>query len=113
MWPFTKRVSLNIQTVQRDPFKLRLTEWQSDQNMTNAAGKLLLDSTFQLMLQVNRNESPALMHLNMDAPLEIRALHQARIEGYNMALANFEAMSVHKPLPAELVATFEEEEREV
>lgn len=113
MWPFKlKKTKLDIKIIQRDPLTLRLAQWQADEKLSHAASKLLLDPTFQLMLQVNRNESPHLLHLAIDCPIETRALHQARIEGYNMALRNFEAMSYHKPAPAELVATFETEEQQ-
>ena len=112
MWPFTNRTKLKINVVTRDPIRLRLNEWQSDENLTSAAQKVLLDPTFNLMLQVARNENPSLIHLNMDAQLETRALHQARIEGYNLALRNFEVMAIHEPIKEELIATFEPEERQ-
>lgn len=113
MWPFKPKVRLDVKTVAIDPLKLRLGEWQADQKLTNAAAKLLMDPTFQLMLQVNRNESPAFMALTLEVSLESRALHQARIEGFNMALRNFEAMGVHQPIhDTELTATFEPEERQ-
>lgn len=111
MWPFKKTI-LNVLTVHRDSTKLRLSEWQADENLTNSAGKVLVDPVFQMMVQVAKNESPSLMALTIDCPLETRALHQARIEGYNMALRNIDAMASHKPLPSELVATFEDEEKE-
>lgn len=113
MWPFTKRTKLAIQTVVREPVKLRLSEWMADENLTRSAGKVLLDPTFQLMMQVAKNESPAMMALTIGTAWEDRALHQARIEGYNMAFANLEAMGIHKPLREAPEATFEEEEKEL
>jgi hypothetical protein len=109
MWPF-KKTKLEVKVIHRDSLNLRLAEWQADEKLSHAAAKLLLDPTFQLMLQVNRNESPHLMHLTVDCALDARALHQARIEGYNMCLRNFQAMAEHRPIASTIEPTFEQEE---
>lgn len=113
MWPFPKpSTHLKIQLVGKPATKLRLDEFRSDPEMAKGADEILNNPMFQVMMQVCKNESPALMALTMDSSLDTRALHQARIEGFNMALRNFEAMAQHAALPEQLAATFEEEERQ-
>lgn len=113
MWPFTRPSrEIRIQTVLIDPLKLRLAQWQGDRNLTNSAGKVMAEGTVKLMLQVLGNESPALWSMDVNTSLESRALQQARIEGYNMALKNLEAMAVHVAFTEAIEATFEPEQRE-
>lgn len=112
MWPFKPQpTQLKLQVVGKPASKLRLDELRADPEMAKASSEILNNPMFQVMIQVNRNESPALMALTLDSTLETRALHQARIEGFNMALRNFEAMGEHQAIPETMTATFEEEER--
>lgn len=112
MWPFKpKQVALQVIITEKTPSSLRLSEFMADKELVRSAEEILSTGTFKLMMQVCRNESPAMIALMTDVPLETRALHQARIEGFNMALRNFEAMGEHQAIPEQLAATFEEEER--
>lgn len=114
MWPFKpKPTTLNLKITSKPASKLRLAEFRADPEMAKGASEILNNPMFQVMMQVNRNESPALILLRTEAPMDSRALHQARIEGYNMCLRNFEAMAEHSALPEQLAATFEPEERQL
>jgi hypothetical protein len=107
---FGKR-QLKIQIVTRTVTELRLHEWQADKELSGQAKILLGDSRLQLMLAVLHNEHPALVvedHHN--SSLEMRAILQARAEGYSMCLANLEALGQFKAIGTAPDATFEPEE---
>ena len=100
-----------VSLIQREPFKISLNEWRSNQDMSAAAAKVLADSTMKFMLQVLYNSSPAWETL-IAPTVDERAAQQARIEGYAQALANLEALGVHEPVPMILEQTFEPETAE-
>jgi hypothetical protein len=106
---FFKRQS-KIVVIKREANKLSLGEFRSDPNLTGLAARFLRDSDFKLMLDVLRNEHPGWLVLSESVPPEVRAVIQARAEGYTMALANLEAMGVFRESPEQIVATFEAEE---
>jgi len=108
----SKPKSLKIELVRRDTSKLRLHEFQADEALTSKAAIALSDQWVSLMLQVARNESPANYCLNMSATTEERAAYQSKIEGYNMALANLEAMVVSRKIQVLQEPTFEAEEQQ-
>lgn len=112
LWPFkTNHPPTKIEILRRDISKLRLNEFQSDEALTTKAAVALSDQWVSLMMQVARNESPANYCLNMNATQEERAAYQSKIEGYNMALANLEAMGVSRKISALQEPTFETEEQ--
>lgn len=114
MWPFKpKQVALQVRITEKTPSQMRLSDFMADQELVRSAQEILANPTFKLMMQVCRNESPAFIAFRLDATLDSRALHQSKIEGYNMTLRNLEAMGEHKTIPEELAATFEPEERTV
>jgi hypothetical protein len=108
-----KPVSTRVEILKRDASKLRLSEFQADEALTSKAGVALADQYVSLMMQVARNESPALYCLRIDATVEERAAYQSKIEGYNMALANLEAMAVHRKFVQTGEPTFESEEQTI
>jgi|SRR6516162_3781528 len=98
---FRKR-PINLQVVRRKESELRLREWQADPRMCGLASKVLSDPNLQLMLSVLKNEHPSKTALHYGVGIEIRALMQARAEGYEMALANLEALAINTtqvPMP--------------
>lgn len=108
---FSRKHNLKVQIVTRTVTDLSLAEWQADAELTKRSRQLMADSAFQLMLSVLRNEHPALVvedHHNWS--LEMRAILQARAEGYSMALANLEAMGKHRAISQLPEATFEPED---
>lgn len=101
--------ALKIQVVHRESTKLMLHEFRADTTLIKGAHAVLTSDFTKLMLQVLQNEHPVGIVFNPSASLEARALHQAKCEGYGMAIANLLAMGVEQKLPQSLEPTFEEE----
>lgn len=108
MWPFKKKPT-QFKVIEREPSQLTLAEWMSDATLVGMAQKVHATTEFKLMLQVLRNESPAFWLLK-NATIEDRAAMQARIEGYNLAIANLHGMKRLEKKAQMPVATFEPEE---
>jgi hypothetical protein len=102
-----------IEVLRRNSTKLRLSEWRSDPNLVNEAGRLMATETFKCMMDVVITESPPSFSLPFGTPMEDRAAAQCRGEGYMMALANFEAMGKGQRPHEPLMPTFEPEENGV
>lgn len=83
-----------IQVVQRENTNLTLDEFRTDPNLVNTARKLWSHPDFRLLIDVMENSHPAFSVLPPNSHPEVRAAHQAKCEGYTMALANLEAMAV-------------------
>lgn len=97
---FWKKKPIRLQVVRRDESKLRLTEWQMDGQLCAMAAKVLIDPNVQLMLSLMRNEHPSKHILPLGSSMDDRVVHQARAEGYEMALATLERMAVNlAPVP--------------
>ena len=106
---FKRKHSVKVALISREPFKLTLNEWRADETMANAAQKVLNGATVRLILQVLYNSSPA-WEVLQGADIVTRAVQQARIEGYTMALANMEAMGIHQKIADPIEATWEPED---
>lgn len=98
-----------IEVVRRESTSLRIEEWRAQSELVKMANSVWLNSDFQLMMQVAQNECPGNFAL-LSGGLDDRAMHQARTEGYNLALANLKAMRVPVDRAQELEATYEPEE---
>lgn len=99
MWPF-KRKPIRVEVVRRDESKLRLLEWNQDDRLCHLGAKMLANPDLQLMLSVLKNEHPSKTVLHYGTNLDVRAVWQARSEGYEMCLANLEALGTSvKPIP--------------
>lgn len=111
MWPFKTRRNPaqqeKIVVVRREHTKLRLQEWQSQAGLVEAARKVWSDSNFRLMVDVLNNESPSNLHLIPTADTNLRASIQAKTEGYNLCLANLEALKEMRKADSFIEATFE------
>lgn len=103
-----KGTSQSIQIVQRERSKIRLQDWQSDKSLTTAAAEHLAQPTLQFMMDVVRNEHPGRFVLT-NASSEVRAIQQARSEGYEMCLANLDALGQFIPLREPLQASYQED----
>jgi hypothetical protein len=66
--------------------------------------------TFQFMLDVLRNENPSSYCMPIGTKSEDRSVMQSRGEGYQMAIANLEAMATPDAKPESVSADFEPEE---
>lgn len=109
-WPWSKH-RVRVKVIERQATKLRLSEWQADQSLCNQGSKVLSDPAVQLMIAVLHNEHPAFVVSETES-MELRAVMQARCEGYTMALANLEALGQFNKLAEIPEATFEPEQLE-
>jgi len=100
---------LKVMVTHRDPLKLRLHEWRADRALVSKGLQLINSPDFRLVLDVLRNEHPSNLMLPDGCSLDIRAVFQARGEGYTLALANLEALAKFEPVHEPLEATFEPE----
>jgi len=110
--PVRQRVINSYQVVPRDICRLRLAEWKSSTELVLQAKNCMNDVLFRRMIDVLENEHPASIVLMDNTSLETRAIWQARCEGYTMALANIDAMTVYNKPTESLEATFDPAEPE-
>lgn len=108
MWPFKKR-PVQLKVIEREPTHLTLSEWMGDATLVGMAQKVHASTEFKLMMQLLRNESPAFFYMKQGG-IEDRAIMQARIEGYNLAINNLFAMRTIQKKAEMPAATFEPEE---
>lgn len=108
---FSRKPQLvQVRILDRDPIKVRLSEWRSDSALVGSAAKIGRMPEFRRMLDVLSNEHPANAVLSDNVPMELRAVYQARCEGYTICLANLESLARFEPLKEPLEATYEPEE---
>lgn len=103
---FKKRV--RVEVIRKQESQITFQDWRSDPALCALAAKVLADPNVQLMLSVLRNESPTKRVLDYYASLDVRAMMQARGEGYEMFLNNLEALAVSTapaPMPEAAFAT--------
>ena len=99
-----------LQIVRKSSHALSLHEWRSEKALVASAGKVWADPDFQMMIQVLQNEHPAYAVFPPDARADMRMAHQAKCEGYTMALSNLKAMRVFEKAVELEQPTFEPEE---
>lgn len=110
MW-FTKPKSeTKVVLLNREATNLLIAEWRSDKNLCAAGANVLLDANVKLMLQVLENSHPAGFVMANDTPIEERAIHQARCEGYTLALANFRSLAKYETPTEPLIEEFADTE---
>lgn len=114
MWPFKKESppKPSFLVIDRDPVKLRLSEFRTNNALVGDAQKILLIPGLRLMLDVLRNEHPGQWVLPPGASSLDRIRAQCLAEGYTMALANFEAMGKFEQMTEMPEPTFEQEEKQ-
>ncbi len=104
---------LKIIPVERAVNRLTVEEWRADKAYVASAAGILRDPRVQQMLDCCANSSPGFDVLPIGAPLQDRAVMQARQEGYVLALANFAALGQEQALADRIESTFEPEEKSV
>lgn len=114
MWPnlnFFKRPKPVVQyrVIEREPFKLTTEEWRSDPALCAGAKGVLQSPLVTQMLQTLRNSHPAFFVLT-DSSLNDRMVHQARGEGYTMALRDLELLGEWQKAPRNIEPEFADEE---
>lgn len=106
----TQETSIQVVTV--PSIDLTMDQWRSQGVLVGKAKESLDAEPFTTMVQVLRNESPANKGLPLNATAAERVVMQAKIEGYNLCLANLRLLAVAKGKSKPLEATFEPEEKE-
>lgn len=103
---------MQVIPVKRESNRLNLVEWRSSKELVGAAQRIYSDPDFRMMLQVMANEHPAYTVFAPDIRSDMRMAHQAKCEGYTLALANLESMTSLKKLVEMSQPTYEPEEKE-
>jgi len=113
-WNWLKPPKRRLLLIRRFSTRVRLEEFRAIPELVATAKKFLNDPEFQPLLEVLRNESPA-SYVSIDPmlPLDARAVLQARIEGYQLAINNLMAMGEHKKAAEELEAGYEQPENDM
>lgn len=104
-------IKYEVRIIKRDPCRLRMHEWRSDEALANLAHKVLWSPEFRQMLDVVERECPSNMFL-VGASTQARAEAQCRIEGYLMALTNLEKLGIFEKPTEPIESTFEVPEEE-
>jgi hypothetical protein len=92
-----KPQEVKVVVLNREPTSLRVHEWRADKQLVSAASKLFTNPDLRLMLQTVENDHPANVVLPAEQSIEMRAILQARAEGYTMCLANLRALARFEP----------------
>jgi hypothetical protein len=96
-----------IRVVERELGSLTLAQWQQDSALCSQSRNVLSSPIVRQMIQVLHNSHPA-FQVMVSGDTNLRAMQQARCEGYTMALADFESMGqlalTNEPLEADFGA---------
>lgn len=91
----------------REAWRLTLEEWRKQEAMVSESIALAKNLTYRAQIDVLRNSHPC--H-TLFTPIGVsptdRIVMQAKIEGYELALNNLEAMTRYLKSPKPLEATF-------
>lgn len=95
-----------------EPVKLTLEEFQKNEQLVTEAMKLTTFPIWRVMMAVMRNEclSNSYQFASVGVPIADRAVFQAQVEGYMMAINNLESMSSPLIEAAPVEATYAPEE---
>jgi hypothetical protein len=107
---FKQRLETRVQIIARDPLRLTVEEFQADKNLAHLAAKTLSDPMVRQMLDTLRASHPQNAMVVNVSDAQARSIHLGRIEGYGMALNDFEALGKHKVPLEPLEAEFKDEE---
>lgn len=110
MWPFKPKQSIQIKVIDREVSDLRLSEFRSDANLCKGVAEALRGAYLRVAMDVLTNEHPGNSVLHPNTPMEMRACHQSKCEGYTMAIANLESMARHEQPVSVLESSFDEPE---
>jgi hypothetical protein len=99
-----------IVLIHRISSRLRMAEWKSSKDLVTSARKFLNNPEFMTLVDVLRNESPINWITVGPMTIEDRAVTQARIEGYQLALNNLESLGMFEVPKEEIQETFEQPE---
>lgn len=102
---FKKRPPVKFIVIHRDVCRLTIDQWKTNKEYVLLAQKTLAEPNVRLLLDVLRNSSPA-NEVLMERDLGVRAIKQAQIEGYMMALNNLESLGVFEQPRPEIESEF-------
>lgn len=85
---------------------LTLAKWLKEENLIASAANLLKHPDLRAMLDVLRNEHPAIKGIALGTPIDQRAVFQARGEGYQLCLNNLLAMGEKPKKKTEIEETW-------
>lgn len=91
MWPFNHLFKVKV--IPRSSTRLRLSDWCGTQELVNEGIKLHQNPSFQMALDVLKNEHPSNFIVADDAMPHVRMAFQGRSEGYTLALANLDKLA--------------------
>jgi len=105
LFPNKPSDAIRVQTVQST--KLTLEQWRKDESLLTAMATLERQPTFILAIQCLRNSHPC--H-SVFTPMGVnptdRIVHQAKIEGFELALNGLSSLSVPFKTPVKVESTF-------
>lgn len=106
-----KPQSIPVTVIQRDPLRIRISEWRTSPELVKMAAETLRQPNVRQMLDCLRNEHLGFISTPLDASTDVVAALQRQAEGYQQALNNFEALgSIEKP-SVTVEPTFEPEQK--
>lgn len=88
---------------------LTLAKWLKEENLIASAATILKHPDMRAMLDVLRNEHPAIKGIALGTPIDQRAIFQARGEGYQLCLNNLMALGEKPTKKQEIQETYAEE----
>lgn len=106
------RRKTKIRVIQREHSRIDLSTWREQPDLVKRAYNVLNNPDFRMMLDVLDNAHPAHVVLADNAPIETRALWQARCEGYTLFSKLLESMGEMEKPQHTIEATFEPPEQE-
>ena len=102
------RPPVRVVIVHRDISRITLDQWRSNPDTVKMASKHTNNPEVRQMIDVLRcSAAPHNALLPLEATMEARGVWQARIEGYNAALNDFESLGVLVKTNEAVEATYE------
>jgi hypothetical protein len=93
-------------SIPRDPYRITLREWRASKDMVKEAQIALANTTVRRMADVLRNNHIGSWAISMNTPIDQRAMHAARCEGYALALNDLESLATYDPYEKEVEADY-------
>lgn len=104
IWPQPEPPEVRI--IQRDPFRITVQEWRTNEELCRTAQGALKDPTVRRMLDTLRNSHLGMYDMPVDLTSDQRSIRAAVIEGFGTALNTFELLAVHQKPQEPIEADF-------
>lgn len=99
-----------IVVIPRQPNQILIAEWRATKDLVAKARAVLSDPDVRMMLDTVRNSAPLLSVTSEYLPSHVRSVMLGRIEGYEMAMNDLEALASYAEPKEMPEATFEPQE---